>query len=66
MKGERRKAVRAVRNGHEKVDEEDSEIAYSVAYQKLEVSAAIPYYHMRGWGIIQMITPTKLQKRKTI
>ena len=48
MRGERSKAVRAVRNSYEKVDEEDSEISYSVAYQKLEdepseVSAAIPY-----------------------
>ena len=46
IKGEKSKAVRAVRNTYE--DEEDSEISYSVAYQKIEdepseVSAVIPY-----------------------
>ena len=48
MKGERSKAVRAVRNTYDVEDEEDSEISFSVAYQKIEdeaseVSAAIPY-----------------------
>ena len=48
MKGERSKAVRAVRNKYVKEDDEDSEISLSVAYQNFEdepseVSAAIPY-----------------------
>ena len=50
MKGERSKAVRAVRNSYEKVDEEDSEISYSVAYQNVEpseVSAGITYQRLK-------------------
>jgi hypothetical protein len=48
MRGERSKAVRAVRNKYDVKDDEDSEISYSVAYQKIEddpseVSAIIPY-----------------------
>ena len=55
MKGERSKAVRAVRNNYNKEDEEESEISYSVAYQKLEdepseVSAAIPYERLEDYS----------------
>ena len=36
MRGERSKAVRAVRNKHQEEDEEDSELSFSVAYEELE------------------------------
>ena len=50
MRGEKSKAVRAVRNKYDVEDEEDSEISYSVAYQNLEpseVSAGIPYQRLK-------------------
>ena len=48
MKGERSKAVRAVREKYELEDDEVSEVSNSVAFEKFEdeaseVSAAIPY-----------------------
>ena len=48
MRGERTKAVRAIRNKYDMEDDENSETSYSVAYQKIEdepseVSAIILY-----------------------
>ena len=52
MRGEKSKAVRAVRNKYDVEDEEDSEISYSVAYQNIEdepyeVPAIIPYERLQ-------------------